>query len=70
MLIGIAKPMPWLELATAVLMPMTWPLGSSSGPPLFPGLIAVSVWMRLFSWPVSTGMLRPIAETMPLVTNR
>ena len=28
-------------------MPMTLPLGSSSGPPLLPGLIAVSVWMRL-----------------------
>ena len=30
---------------------MTLPLGSSSGPPLLPGLIAVSVWMRLLSWP-------------------
>ena len=33
--------------ATAVLMPMTLPLGSSSGPPLLPGLMAASVWMRL-----------------------
>ena len=47
MLIGIAKPMPWLSPATAVLMPMTSPLGSRSGPPLLPGLIAVSVWIRL-----------------------
>ena len=46
MSIGMAKPMPWLSPATAVLMPMTLPLGSSSGPPLLPGLIAVSVWMR------------------------
>ncbi len=56
MSIGIAKPMPWLWPATAVLMPMTLPLGSSSGPPLLPGLIAVSVWMRLVSRPPSTGM--------------
>ena len=47
MSIGMAKPMPWLPVAPAVLMPMTLPLGSSSGPPLLPGLIAVSVWMRL-----------------------
>ena len=47
MSIGMAKPMPWASPATAVLMPMTLPLGSSSGPPLLPGLIAVSVWMRL-----------------------
>ena len=47
MSIGIAKPMPWAPPAAAVLMPMTLPLGSNSGPPLLPGLIAVSVWMRL-----------------------
>ena len=68
MLIGIAKPMFWAWPATAVLIPMTLPLGSSSGPPLLPGLIAVSVWMRLLSWPLSTGMLRPTAEMIPLVT--
>ena len=68
MLIGMAKPMPWLSPATAVLMPMTLPLGSSSGPPLLPGLIAVSVWMRLSRTSFSTGMFRPIAEMMPLVT--
>ena len=50
-------------------MPMTLPLGSNSGPPLLPGLIAVSVWMRLVrTSPVSTGMLRPSAEMIPLVT--
>ena len=68
MLIGIAKPMPWLSPATAVLMPMTLPAASSSGPPLLPGLIAVSVWMRLDRWPPSTSMSRPSAEMMPLVT--
>jgi hypothetical protein len=36
--------------ATAVLMPMTAPEASSSGPPLLPGLIAASVWIR--SWSV------------------
>ena len=69
MSIGIAKPMPWLPVAPAVLMPMTLPLGSSSGPPLLPGLIAVSVWIRLSrTSPPSTGMVRPSAEMMPLVT--
>ena len=69
MSIGMAKPMFWACPATAVLIPMTLPLGSSSGPPLLPGLIAVSVWMRLLSWlPLSTGMLRPTAEMIPLVT--
>ena len=47
MSIGMAKPMPWAAGEPAVLMPMTLPLGSSSGPPLLPGLMAVSVWMRL-----------------------
>ena len=45
-LMGIAKPRPWAVDATAVLMPMTAPEASSSGPPLLPGLIAASVWMR------------------------
>ena len=69
MSIGIAKPMPCASPAPAVLMPMTLPLGSNSGPPLLPGLMAVSVWMRLLrTSPVSTGMLRPSAEMIPLVT--
>ena len=67
-LIGMAKPMPSAELAIAVLMPMTAPLASSSGPPLLPGLMAASVWSRLFSRPPSTSMVRPLAERMPLVT--
>ena len=46
MSIGIAKPMPVESRSTAVLMPMTAPVASSSGPPLLPGLIAASVWMR------------------------
>ena len=68
MLIGIAKPIPWAFEATAVLMPMTAPVASTSGPPLLPGLIAASVWIRLLIEPVSVSMLRPVAETMPAVT--
>ena len=49
MSIGIAKPIPFESVATAVLIPMTSPTASSSGPPLLPGLIAASVWMRLLS---------------------
>ena len=49
MSIGIAKPMPLLFGAIAVLMPMTFPAASSSGPPELPGLIAASVWIRLVS---------------------
>ena len=48
MSIGIAKPMPVESRSTAVLMPMTAPAASSSGPPLLPGLIAASVWIRLW----------------------
>ena len=69
MLIGIANPIPCALRATAVLMPITLPPESSSGPPLLPGLIAVSVWMR--SWivlPLSSWISRPIADTIPLVT--
>ncbi len=69
MSIGIANPIPWAPPATAVLMPITRPAVSSSGPPLLPGLIAVSVWMRLVSRvPSWTSMVRPIADTMPVVT--
>ena len=46
MLIGIEKPIPVESRAIAVLMPMTAPVASRSGPPLLPGLIAASVWIR------------------------
>ena len=49
-------------------MPITSPRASTSGPPLLPGLIAASVWMRLLIVPVSVSMLRPVAETIPAVT--
>ena len=68
MLIGIEKPIPWAFEATAVLIPITSPRASTSGPPLLPGLIAASVWIRLLIEPVSVSMLRPVADTMPDVT--
>ena len=69
MSIGIAKPMPLESAAMAVLMPTTLPPASSSGPPELPGLIAASVWIRLFRlWLPSVVIVRPLAETMPLVT--
>jgi hypothetical protein len=48
-LIGTAKPYPWFTpftLAMAVLTPTTSPFRSRSGPPLLPGLMAASVWMK------------------------
>ncbi len=69
MSIGMAKPMPLLSVAMAVLMPTIAPFASSSGPPELPGLMAASVWMRLFSVvSLSVEMLRPLADTIPLVT--
>ena len=66
MLIGNAKPMPWPPEIMAVLMPTTWPLRSKRGPPLFPGFMEASVWMKSSygPWP----MTRPFALTMPAVT--
>ena len=69
MSIGMAKPMPLLSAAIAVLMPTTWPPASSSGPPELPGLIAASVWMRLLRFVLPSAVIeRPLADTMPLVT--
>ena len=52
--IGIAKPRPMEPdspptlvppVRIAALMPTRWPVMSTSGPPLLPGLIAASVWI-------------------------
>ena len=57
-----------------MLMPMTLPPMSRSGPPLLPGLIAASVWMRPVSVagrPVASSLtvtVRSTADTMPFVT--
>jgi hypothetical protein len=51
----------------AVLMPISRPLESSSGPPEFPGLIAASVWIRcsMMVRPSSAGSERSSADTTP-----
>jgi hypothetical protein len=70
-LIGIAKPTPLLvpdSLAICALMPMTWPLRFSSGPPELPGLMAASVWIApSMAAPLGDWIWRSRAETMPLV---
>jgi hypothetical protein len=53
--------------------PITLPDPSTSGPPLLPGLMAASVWIRPCRFavvPVSlpTVMSRPRAEIIPVVT--
>ena len=80
--IGIAKPSP-IEppslpdvapmLRIAVLMPITAPVESTSGPPELPGLIAASVWMASITAsapesPASSRTGRSSALTMPWVT--
>ena len=69
MLIGIAKQIPCAEWMMAVLMPITRPRLSSSGPPLLPGLSAASVWITLSTrWPVMLRKVRPRALITPAVT--
>ena len=69
MFTGIANPRPSAPVAIAVLMPMTFPPASRSAPPLLPGLIAASVWMRFrMTSPESSVIRRPSADTMPAVT--
>ena len=69
--IEIAKPMLFADpgSAIAVLMPMTRPSTSTSGPPELPGLIAASVWIASTSVSVpAMCTVRPRPETMPEVT--
>jgi hypothetical protein len=66
---GIAKPMFWASARIAVVMPMSWPLTLSRGPPLLPGLIGASVWIRPRSqYPSVTLISRPTALWTQLVT--
>ena len=59
--------------ATAVLMPTTVPVPSTSAPPELPGLSAASVWMTSSIIRVAVrsraGSERPSAETTPAVTD-
>ena len=43
---GIANPMPSVLRMIMVLTPITFPASSINGPPLFPGLMGASVWIR------------------------
>src|SRR5574341_872025 len=45
----------------AVLMPIAWPRPLMSGPPLFPGLMDASVWMKSSYGP--SPITRPVALT-------
>ena len=66
---GTAKQMPWAGWMMAVLMPTTRPAESTSGPPLFPGFRAASVWMMLSTrCPDTLRIVRPRAEMTPAVT--
>ena len=65
-LIGSAKPIPCdppLWVAIMVLTPITSPLIFSSGPPLLPGLIAASVWMKCWNCSADAGAV--VALMMP-----
>ena len=49
MLVGMAKPMPWLpplRLRMAAFMPTSSPCMFTRAPPLLPGLMEASVWIR------------------------
>ncbi len=48
LLMGMAKPIPWALAYMAVLIPISSPYMFNNGPPLFPGLIEASVWIK--SW--------------------
>ena len=66
---GMAKPMPALRSPRmAVLMPMSRPSMSRSGPPELPGLIEASVCRKSKSRRSPAGKLRCTAETTPVVT--
>src|SRR5450759_1588030 len=67
-LIGIAKPIPWADPATAVSIPTTAPVTSTRGPPLLPGLMAASVWMRSSRRPLVSVIERSSPDTTPVVT--
>ena len=65
----MAKPSPWLppdRLRMKVLIPTTSPSAFTRGPPLLPGLIGASVWMK--SMGASISVWRAVALMMPKVT--
>ena len=68
-LLGIARPTPSLPPECErirVLMPTTWPVASTRGPPLLPGFTGASVWTYTAA---SSGLsCRATALTTPMVT--
>ena len=67
----MAKPIPStaVEAVLAALMPMTFPLKSMSAPPLLPGLMAASVWIKVLLIPFSSVISRSRALIYPTVTD-
>ena len=62
---------PVITLLLSVLTPITRPRASTSGPPLLPGLIEASVWMKSWYrgvWPPINRSPRPLALTTPTVS--
>src|SRR3972149_902230 len=66
MLMGMENPRFCPVAMMTVLIPTTPPLILKRGPPLFPGLMAASVWISSSYGPMP--ITRPFAETMPAVT--
>ena len=68
-MLGIAKPIPTfpppLEII-ALLIPIKYPAEFINAPPLFPGLIGASVWIK-FSYSTIPTELLLVAETIPCV---
>ena len=60
---GIANPIPCANAMIAVLIPITAPLASSSGPPELPGFSGAVCWMTLsISRPCTLRSARPVAD--------
>ncbi len=66
---GMENPRPWARGIMAVVIPITRPRLSTSGPPEFPGLIGVSVCIRLVILRMpGASNVRPRALITPAVT--
>ena len=69
-LIGIANPIPSTDVPDSfkVFTPITCPLLLTKAPPLFPELIAASVWIATYLLPSSSDTSRFTALIIPAVT--
>ena len=68
--IGIENPIPSIvsEASFILLIPTTSPFVLTKGPPLLPGFIAVSVWIKFNSTPELVLTVLFVALTIPAVT--